>query len=233
MPGNHPSSGDDYHVMDCTQGREAISARLDGEDSPTTEAALDDHLAGCRACRTFALDAGDLHRTLRVRAAEPVPDLSAAILQAARGTEAAAVPSRSIPWLRYALTVVGLTMLVLSVPSLVLHDAGSAIHLTRELSAWDLAFAAGLLFAAWQPARARGLLPMAAVLAGGQVLGSIIDIGGGRAPAVSEAHHALELTGVVLLWLLCRAIGGRSGVERRHGPAQLAPDAAPMGLHPA
>ena len=89
---------------------------------------------------------------------------------------------RAAGWLRYGLAVIALTMFVLAIPSLVLHDSGSAIHLTRELSAWDLAFAAGLAFAAWQPARSRGLLPMAAVLAGGQVLGSVIDIASGRAP---------------------------------------------------
>ena len=168
--------------MNCDESRDAISARLDGEDPGQTEAALDAHLATCRSCRAFALDAGDLHRTLRVRTAETVPDLSGAILQAAPAPVVPAEPHPLLTWSRYGLTVVGLTMLVLAVPSLVLHDSGSAIHLSRELSAWDLAFAAGLLFAAWQPTRARGLLPMAAVLAGGQLLGSCIDVASGRAP---------------------------------------------------
>jgi predicted anti-sigma-YlaC factor YlaD len=216
--------------MDCDQTREALSAGLDGEEPGPSLGRADEHLATCGACRAFAADAGDLHRSLRVRAAEAVPDLSRAILQAVPHPERIPTPGRAVPWLRYGLTVVGLTMLALAAPSLLLHDAGSAIHLTRELSAWDLAFAAGLLFAAWQPARARGLLPMAAVLAGGQVLGSAIDVAGGRAPAVSEAHHALELTGVVLLWLLCRALGGRVGVGHRHGPAS---DPGALGLHAA
>jgi predicted anti-sigma-YlaC factor YlaD len=107
-------------------------------------------------------------------------------------------------WIRYGLVVIGLTMVALAVPSLVLHDTGNAIHLTRELSAWDAAFGAGLLFAAWQPARARGLLPMAAVLAGAQLLGSVIDVVSGRSLVMSEAHHVLQLVGVLLLWLLCR-----------------------------
>jgi hypothetical protein len=44
------------------------------------------------------------------------------------------------------------------------------------------------------------------VLAGAQVLGSIIDVVSGRSPVVSESHHALELVGVLLLWLLCRTV---------------------------
>jgi predicted anti-sigma-YlaC factor YlaD len=230
--GNQCHAVSDYQAMNCDESRNAMSARLDGEDPGQPEADLERHLAGCRSCRAFALDTGDLHRMLRVRPAEPVPDLSAAILQAAPSRLSEPEPNPMVPWLRYGLTVVGLTMLVLAIPSLVLHDSGSAIHLTRELSAWDLAFAAGLLFAAWQPVRARGLLPMAAVLAGGQLLGSLIDVGSGRAPAVSEAHHALELTGVLLLWLLCRALGHRSG-RRTHHPADAPAGRAGVGLHPA
>ena len=222
--------------MNCDESRDAISARLDGEEPGQPEAALDTHLAGCPSCRAFALGAGEVHRALRVRPAEAVPDLSAAILQAAPradedGAPVAAGARPIVAWLRYGLTVVGVTMLALSMPSLVMHDSGAAIHLTRELSAWDLAFAAGLLFAAWQPARARGLLPMAAVLAGGQLLGSCIDVASGRAPAVSEAHHALELTGVLLLWLLCRAVVGRSA-HRAPGDRVGSPRRG-FGLHPA
>ncbi len=225
--------------MNCDQSREAISARLDGEEPGQPEAALDAHLAGCGDCQAFALGAGDLHRSLRVRAAEPVPDLSAAILQAVPRGDGDAIaapgspPRPAVAWLRYGLTVVGLTMLVLAMPSLVLHDSGSAIHLTRELSAWDLAFAAGLLFAAWQPARARGLLPMAAVLAGGQLLGTFIDVASGRAPAISEAHHALELAGVLLLWLLCRTAGSRSARRVTDGGNDARPTRRGLGLHPA
>jgi predicted anti-sigma-YlaC factor YlaD len=222
--------------MNCDQSRDAISARLDGEDPGVPPDVLDQHLAGCHRCRNFALDAGDVHRQVRVRPAGAVPDLSAAILQAAprfpdpaeaqRAARPVGTPKarRRVAWLRYGLAVIGLTMFVLAVPSLVLHDSGSAIHLTRELSARVLAFAAGLLFAAWQPARSRGLLPMAAVLAGGQLLGSVIDVASGRAPAISEAHHALELIGVLLLWLLCRAAAPPP--EATSGPAGF-------GLHPA
>jgi predicted anti-sigma-YlaC factor YlaD len=212
--------------MNCDESREAISASLDGEDPGLSPDALATHLRDCHPCRLYELEAHDLHRLFRVRPAESVPDLSAAILQADAPASIAATPALS--WLRYGLAVVGMTMLVLALPSLVLHDSGSAIHLTRELSAWDLAFAIGLLFASWQPARARGLLPMAAVLAGGQLLSSMIDVFSGRAPAVSEAHHALELAGVVMLWWVCHLTAGR---PRR--AATTTGRADDFGLHPA
>ena len=193
--------------MRCAICREALSARLDGESPEVSVDELDAHLATCSDCRRYSLDIADVHRIVRVRGAEPVPDLTGAILAAAAPVEPVAAASRRhAGWIRYGLVVIGLTMLALALPSLVLHDSGNAIHMTRELSAWDAAFGAGLLFAAWQPARARGLLPMAAVLAGAQLLGSLIDIGSGRSPIVSEAHHALELVGVLLLWLLCRTV---------------------------
>ncbi|MGI5151614.1 zf-HC2 domain-containing protein [Plantactinospora sp. CA-294935] len=37
--------------MGSEQFRESLSARLDGEDSPTERAATDIHLADCSACR--------------------------------------------------------------------------------------------------------------------------------------------------------------------------------------
>jgi predicted anti-sigma-YlaC factor YlaD len=192
--------------MRCSTCQEALSARLDGEPTGVSVDDLDTHLATCSDCRRFSLDVADVHRLVRVRRAEPVPDLTRSIIDAT--AEVAPTPARAgFGWIRYGLVVIGLTMLALALPSLLLHDSGNAIHMTRELSAWDAAFGAGLLFAAWHPTRARGLLPMASVLVGAQLLGSIIDIASGRSPVVSETHHALEIVGVLLLWLLCRSIG--------------------------
>ena len=193
--------------MRCESCRDALSARLDGEDPGISVVDLDTHLAQCGDCRRFSLHLTDLHRVVRVRAAEPVPDLVRSILDAAPMTTARPeAASAAVGWLRYGLVVIGLTMLAVGLPSLVLHDSGLAIHLTRELSAWDVAFGVGLLFAAWHPAQARGLLPMAAVLAGAQLLGSVIDVTSGRSPLVNEAHHVLELVGVLVLWMLCRRV---------------------------
>jgi predicted anti-sigma-YlaC factor YlaD len=69
-------------VPTCEVVRQAISAALDGEELPpeTDEADLDLHLAWCNPCRRFEAGSQSLHRRLRVRLAEPVPDLSESIL---------------------------------------------------------------------------------------------------------------------------------------------------------
>jgi predicted anti-sigma-YlaC factor YlaD len=142
------------------------------------------------------------HRELRVRAAEPVPDLTASIL--------AAVPPALRPhpvreWVRYALLAIALTQLVIALPALLLgEDTGASIHVAREIGSFDIALAVGLLWAAWQPRRAAGLLPMAVALAGTTVLASVLDIARHVAPAFGEAHHVLDLAGVGLLLLLVR-----------------------------
>ena len=59
--------------MRCDTIREALSARIDGEDPGLGEHVLDDHLAGCSACAGWADDLATLHRMVRVREAEPVP----------------------------------------------------------------------------------------------------------------------------------------------------------------
>jgi predicted anti-sigma-YlaC factor YlaD len=62
--------------MDCTACREANSALLDDEDPGIDPTLVEMHLAGCAACRAFAVQAGRLHRWLRLQPAEPVPDLT-------------------------------------------------------------------------------------------------------------------------------------------------------------
>ena len=56
-------------------------------------------------------------------------------------------------------------MMVLALPEL-FASTGDAVHTSRHLGAWDVAFAVGLVLAALQPWQARGLLPMAAEAAG-------------------------------------------------------------------
>ena len=78
------------------------------------------------------------------------------------------------------------------------------MHVTRELGAFDVALAVGLLVAAWQPAPAWGLLPVVAALA--FVMGgtAVLDVVRGTASSVGEAHHVLDLAGVALLWRVAR-----------------------------
>lgn len=194
--------------MRCDTIREALSARIDGEEPGLDDEALALHLNTCTSCETWAESLGALHRLVRVREADPVPDLTAEILaQAPRPSSAGRHPRVADPVsvARWALFAVALTQLVLAAPGLVLGEAaGTTVHVARELGAFDLALAVGLLVAAWQPARAWGLLPVAAALA--LVLGAtaVVDVAQGRAGSLGEVHHLLDLAGVALLWRVAR-----------------------------
>ncbi len=200
--------------MECDAVREALSARLDGEPSGQPDDLVDAHLTGCRACTAWSEELATLHRMVRVREAEPVPDLSAAIVAAFDPSPAdrrrAVARSRrpvlgeAVSGTRWALFVVALTQLVLAGPALFGDDPGASVHVARELGSFDVALAVGLLVAAWQPARAWGLLPVAAALAAVMAGTAAFDIVDGRASSFGEAHHLLDLAGVALLWLVAR-----------------------------
>jgi predicted anti-sigma-YlaC factor YlaD len=69
-------------AVDCEMCREALSARLDGEQEPASPAAVDEHLSRCPACRRWEAEATKLTRALRVRPVVETPDLVAAVLSA-------------------------------------------------------------------------------------------------------------------------------------------------------
>jgi predicted anti-sigma-YlaC factor YlaD len=186
--------------MDCQLYRDAISASLDDETSGVEPAALELHLGTCGECRSFAEGASTLHRATRLREAEPVPDLVGAVLARVE------TPRRApLEWARYALFAVALTQLILALPALVLGESmGASVHIARELGSWDVALAVGLLYAAWRPARAAGLLPFAAALAATLFFTAALDVASGRQSALSESHHLLELIGLALLVVLAR-----------------------------
>ena len=90
-----------------------------------------------------------------------------------------------------------------SLPALVLGDEqGASAHAARHLGAFTAAYGVGLLVVAVRPARARAMLPVAAVLAGALVITAVVDLVDGRIPLVGEAQHLPEVLSVVLVWLL-------------------------------
>jgi len=188
--------------MRCDQIREAISARLDGEETDVESAVIETHVASCPGCRAFVEGTAGLHRSLRLAPAPPVPDLTARVLAAigsqSKGRE---VGSRE-RGLRIALALLGLMQLVVAVPSLLGSDGGVDIHSARHLGSFSIALAVGFLFAAWRPSRVSGLLPVAAALVVCVMGTSLLDVIGGRTAAVGEANHAVEVAGLVAAWLL-------------------------------
>lgn len=199
---NFPSSLDDNLGMECERYRHAISARLDGEEAAIEAAVLAGHLASCSACRNWEADVVTLTRSVRVASADPIPDLTPAIL-AAIGREPAA--SRLDPTaLRWGLVAVASVQLVLAVITMLFGTNGMSGHLTREVGSFDLALAVGFLYAAWRPTRAYGMLPIVGALVACLAITTAVDLTDGRAGAGAEAAHLLDLVGLAFLWLVTR-----------------------------
>jgi predicted anti-sigma-YlaC factor YlaD len=193
-----------FDAMDCDRVRDAISATLDGEDPGLDQATVDAHVDGCEACQGYTAGATALNRSVRVRSAEAVPDLTAAIL-GRRRTEPQVVEPPA--WARYGLLTVALTVLILSVPSLV---TGTGPHDGRDLAAFEVALCAALLVVVWQPRRAAGLVPMAVTLAVASLISVAVDVLNGEVPIVAEANHVLVLVGLGLLWAMAHPGDRRS-----------------------
>jgi predicted anti-sigma-YlaC factor YlaD len=182
--------------MTCERWREAISARLDGEALGVDERLLEAHLERCPACRRFAA-ASPL--TILPRPAPTVPsDLPR------RVSRLAAAADRAATWsvVRVLLAVVAIEIIVVSVPALLGDEAETSTHAARHVGAFAVAYGVGLLVVVVRPARARTMLPVAAVLAGALAIGSVVDLIERRIPLIDEASHLPELVSVVLVWLI-------------------------------
>lgn len=201
--------------MVCDTWREAISARIDGEDPGIDHRLLDAHLARCAACRAFADAAAARPTRAPLAAADEIPDLSR------RVAKMAAIADRAASWslARVLLAVVAVEIVVFSVPDLLGDEPGNvAVHTARHLGAFTVAYGVALLVVVVRPARARSVLPVASVLAGALVLGAAVDLIHGRVPIIDESRHLPELVSVILLWLV--ATPGPRRLRSRRGDDQ-------------
>lgn len=189
--------------MECTSAREWISAAADDELTSAERHRLDEHLERCDACRAYADDVAGLNRLVRLRPAEPVPDLAHRVLDRAR-------PPRlgRGGWLRPALAWVAVVIGAQSVGPLLLGNVeGASTHVARHLGAFALALAIGLAYVAWRPHRAFGLLPFAAALVATTMVGAVADVASGSRAPLAEVVHVTELVGLVLLWMIAGSPG--------------------------
>jgi predicted anti-sigma-YlaC factor YlaD len=194
--------------MDCTSYRELISARLDDELTALESEALDTHLHHCPECSDFAVQAAALVPVVRVRAADSIPDLVAPILAAAKAPKRDTIRDGA----RLMLAWVAIVELAFALPALVLGDSsGATSHVARHLGSFDVAIAAGLLYAAWRPQRALALVPVALVLTGCVIATATLDLTDGSTSSGLEAHHLVDLLGFALLWI----VAGRQWPGRR------------------
>jgi predicted anti-sigma-YlaC factor YlaD len=204
--------------MMCERWREGLSALADGEDPGVDLALLEAHVRRCPSCAAFRRDLEATRNRLRIREAVPQPDLSRRI------AKLHAITYRSARWglVRGLLAALAIEILTASAPELISGTgAGNSTHAARHLGAFGVAYAVGLLVVALRPARARTMIPVAAVLAVALTVSALIDVASGVANPVGELGHLPELGSVVLLWLLARP-----GRDARPGPSiALAPDA--------
>jgi predicted anti-sigma-YlaC factor YlaD len=203
--------------MRCTRFREAISARIDGEDPGLSTEDIDAHLADCADCRSWATAAASPALEALASPGDQAavdPALLAQLVRPAVAAEPASPRLISTVEWRMVLALVGLAQVVLAWPGVFLDDGHASIHLAHELTAWDMGLAAGFLVVAWRPARAWGMLPLVAVLVTAMAVTSGVDLASGHALLGREAVHALALAGLGCLWALARRAPRPSVVVR-------------------
>lgn len=184
--------------MSCEPWQAAISAIVDGEEPGVEPRMLEAHLARCAQCRTFQQALGGTPAP-RIEVAAATPDLTRRLVR----LNAVADRAGSLRIARVLLAVVAAEVLVLSLRDLVLgNDSDAFTHATRHLGAFSFAYGVGLLVVVVRPARARTMLPVAAVLAGALLITALIDLIGGNIPLLGETTHLPELVSVLLIWLL-------------------------------
>lgn len=75
--------------MSCERSQVAISERMDGEHlAPDVALALEAHVEGCARCRAFRDGSERIRTAVRIRPAEPIPDLTERIMVAVRAETA-------------------------------------------------------------------------------------------------------------------------------------------------
>lgn len=191
--------------MECDRAREAISARIDGEDPGVPDGALEAHLAGCAACRDWQQRAHVMTRRARLGGTFLDRDLTDRVLPA---FPAATGGRRLRLGLRLALLTVALVQLSITVPLLILghdHDAGG--HAAHELGSFDLALAVAFAVGAIRPRLSSGLAWTCGIAAVGLAGTAIADLIGGQAIGADEAQHLIAVAGAALLLWQARALG--------------------------
>lgn len=234
--------------MRCTQYREALSARLDGESTGLADGfpdeAVDRHVAGCPECAAWWDDAVRLHRLTRIAPAEPVPDLSSRLVVAV--TRIRRQPSFTALLARAGLAAVGLAQLVWSLASLFTgtDSMGSPPHVTHEFAAWNAGIAVGFLAVVVRTRLAAGLLPALGGFVAILVGVCVVDFTQGHVHFERITSHLLIIAGLILLAVLTWAqrgprrprLGGRGArptANRGERSGRLDGDPEPAGARTA
>lgn len=180
----------------CADWKEAISSRADGQnlDFDCTDSDIDEHVAICSDCASFAAFVPKLKRR-GMREASAQPDLSRFITKSVQLNDGRSCWAVS----RAVLATCALEILFFS-----FKDLFSSAHDSRHLGAFSASVGIAFLMVALRPTRARMMLPVTVILGLTLVLGAIFDVIGGRVPLLTEARHVPELISVWMIWLLAK-----------------------------
>jgi predicted anti-sigma-YlaC factor YlaD len=215
--------------MECDRVREAISARIDGEDPGVPDGAIEAHLATCAACRGWQQRAHAMTRRARLGGRFLEQDLTARILAAIPPEPARRQSARRLgaawgggmAW-RAGLAAVAVAQLAITIPLLILgHDHDAGLHAAHELGSFDLALVIAFAVGAVRPALSAGLAWPCAIAAAGLAGTAIADLAAGQAFGADEAQHLVAVAGAVLLCWQARAV---------NRPAEPVLAARPPGL---
>ena len=202
--------------MDCTQCKEALSARLDGEDDEAERSAVDAHVAACPACHRFADDAARVTRLARTAVATSEPDIVDGILAAAPRPRR----SRVVPVVRVLLGLVGLAQAEVALVGMigahsehggVVMQGASVAHFAHESAAWNLALGVGFLWVAWRSSRPSGMVPTLATFVVVLTALVVMDAMAGGVDAARLLAHGLVVLGLVWVVVLDRLPGPAGG----------------------
>ena len=223
--------------MECDRVREAISARIDGEDPGVPDGAIEAHLATCAACRGWQQRAHAMTRRARLGGRFLEQDLTARVLAAippepARRQSVRRQSARRLgaAWgggmaRRAGLAAVAVVQLAITIPLLLLgHDHDAGLHAAHELGSFDLALAIAFAVGAVRPALSAGLAWPCAIAAAGLAGTAIADLLAGQAFGADEAQHLVAVAGAVLLCWQARTVNGPAEpVLAARPPAQSGP----------
>ncbi|MEV0128005.1 zf-HC2 domain-containing protein [Dactylosporangium sp. NPDC050688] len=234
-PGNFPGRGGDYLSVECMRYREALSARMDGEDEPVAPALVDAHLTQCEACRQWQAHAVSATRMVRLWPLHTAPLPAERLLAgfspataspAASGTRAARrwlSRPRLVLGLRALLGGFGMAQFVLGIAQAAnaatthVHQAG---HLFHESAAWNVAIGAGFAWIATRRATPAGALPMLTAFVALLALLSANDLLAGAVETTRLVSHGFVLAGYAIVVALSRPALDPGGppADRRRPP---------------
>jgi len=197
--------------MECDRVREAISARIDGEDPGVPDGAIEAHLARCADCRGWQQRAHVMTRRARLGGRFLEQDLTGQVLAAIPPEPAGRrhAAGRGGMARRAGLAAVAAAQLAISIPLLILgHDHDAGLHAAHELGSFDLALAIAFAVGAVRPALSAGLAWPCAIAAAGLAGTAIADMLAGQTFGADEAQHLVVVAGAVLLCWQARTVNG-------------------------